>query len=155
MFENIRAGLGGGLLTAVDQDLSPVLISGGSEGFETIIVQVKIGSKNLRIFNCYGPQEIGQAQRSSTEQESILNNFWQDLEMAVIDAKNEGCLILIEMDANAKVGPAIVKNDPNQTSENGRLLLGVVERQNLRILNCSPKCKGVVTRERTTIDRVE
>ena len=43
VFENVREGLGGGLLTAVDINANPVLISTGSEYFEAIIVQVKVG----------------------------------------------------------------------------------------------------------------
>ena len=46
IFENIREGLGGGLLTAVDKDICPVLISSGDEKFEAIIVQVKIGYRD-------------------------------------------------------------------------------------------------------------
>ena len=155
IFENIREGLCGGLLTAVDKDICPVLISSGDEKFEAIIVQVKIGSSDLRIFNCYGPQELGQAQRSAAEQGEKINAFWQELEQEVIKAYDDGCLILIEMDANAKVGSKVIKNDPNAMSENGRLLLDLVDRQNLRILNSSSKCEGVITRQRTTVDRVE
>ena len=51
IFETIRPGLGGGLLTAVDKDISPVLISSGSDEFEALIVQISIGSKNIQIFN--------------------------------------------------------------------------------------------------------
>ena len=123
-----------------------MLISSGDEKFEAIIVQVKIGSRDLRIFNCYGPQELGQAQRSAAEQGEKINAFWQELEQEVIKAYDDGCLILIEMDANAKVGSKVIKNDPNAMSENGRLLLDLVDRQNLRILNSSSKCEGVITR---------
>ena len=34
IFENLREGLGGGLLTAIDNSLNPVLISTGNEDFE-------------------------------------------------------------------------------------------------------------------------
>ena len=63
VFENIRNGLGGGLLTAMSQDISPVLISNGSEDIELILVQGKVGNQDIRIFNCYGPQESCQSQR--------------------------------------------------------------------------------------------
>ena len=48
-----------------------------------------------------------------------------------------------------------MKDDPNEVSANGRLLIDFVRRNNLRILNASSKCTGVVTRQRTTVDRVE
>ena len=155
IFENIREGLGGGLLTAIDKSVNPVLISSGCEYFEALIVQVKVGSKNLRVFNCYGPQESGQAQRPVNEQITLINLFWQELEKEVINAYDDVCMILIEMDANAKIGWTNIKKDPNDTSENGHLLLDMVQRQSLKILNCSPKCEGVISRQRETVDRVE
>ena len=148
VFETVRTGMGGGLLTAVSLDISPVLISAGNEHIEMIVVQGKVGNQDIRIFNCYGPQEVTQSQRPTAEQKQVVNNFWIELEKEVISAKEAGALVVIQMDANAKVGKDVVKNDPNDMSENGKLLLEFVERQNLRILNISNKCTGVVTRDR-------
>ena len=155
IFENVRSGFGGGLLTAVSQDLSPVLVYSGSDDIELMVVQGKIGDNDIRIFNCYGPQELNQAQRPVAQQQDIINKFWVELEKEVIKAYDEGCLILIEMDANAKVGKQVINDDPHDTSENGKLLLEFVERQNLKILNADQKCSGVVTRKRVTVNRVE
>ena len=41
-FEKIRTGFGGGLLTAVDKSLKPVLIQVENEDPEILVVQVKI-----------------------------------------------------------------------------------------------------------------
>ena len=65
---------------------------------------MKVGNHNVRIINCYGPQEISQSQRAAPDQQHIVHQFWTELEKEVIKAKYEGCLVLIEMDANAKVG---------------------------------------------------
>ena len=70
IFENVRKGGGGGLLTAIDQDLCPVLISNGNEKAEIIVA----GSK-IRIINGYGPQKLGSAQRSTQEQSNIIQQF--------------------------------------------------------------------------------
>ena len=78
--------MGGGLLTAISQDISPVLISNGSENIEMIGVQGKVGNHNVRVFNCYGPQEISQSQRSSSEQQHSVHQFWTELEKEVIKA---------------------------------------------------------------------
>ena len=59
------------------------------------------------------------------------------------------------MDANAKLGKNNIKNDPHETSNNGKLLLEMVERQNLSVANTLDKCKGVITRERKAGDKVE
>ena len=47
--------LGGGLMTAIDEDLSPMLISSVSEETEILVVQIEIGRQKIRIFNAYGP----------------------------------------------------------------------------------------------------
>ena len=59
IFENIRKdGNGGGLLTAADENLEPVLISTGKEeNSEVLTIQIKAGKHNIRIINAYGPQE--------------------------------------------------------------------------------------------------
>ena len=75
----------------------------------------------MRILNCYGPQEVNQAQRQAAEQKDAINQFWVELEMEVIKAKDEGCLVLIELDANAKVGKEAIHGDPHEVSENGKL----------------------------------
>ena len=110
-FEKIRNNKGGGgLLTTVDEDLNPVLVSDGKDEVEILVVEADLGDKKIRILNGYGPQE----------DEDIQNvlSFWQELETEVIKAKDEGCFILIEMDANAKVGNKIIKDDPHQMSTN-------------------------------------
>ena len=53
------------------------------------------------------------------------------------------------MDSNAKLGPTIIKEDPNEMTQNGEFLIDVVERQELCILNAHNKCSGLITRERT------
>ena len=148
MFETVRTGMGGGLLAAVSQDISPVLISTGNENIEMIVVQGRIGNHSVRLFNCYGPQEVNQSQRSTAEQQHIVNTFWIELEKEVIRAKDEEVMVVIQMDANAKVGKEFLVNDSNNASENRKIMLGFIERQNLRILNASNKCSGGVTRER-------
>ena len=40
-------------------------------------------------------------------------------------------------------------------SSNGQILLNLLQRQNLTVANVSDKCKGTITRHRTTVDREE
>ena len=149
VFEKIRiGGTGGGLLTAVDQNLSPVLISTGQdEESEVLTVQAKVGHHDVRIINAYGPQEDDGSNK--------VYKFWQEIEQEIVSAKDENCLLILQMDANAKIGKENLKGDPNNSSANGRLLLDVVERQNLTIVNTLDICKGVITRERVTSATVE
>ena len=59
------------------------------------------------------------------------------------------------MDANAKLGNMIIRQDPNEISQNGRLLLNIIERESLVLLNTSQQCRGVITRHRVTKENEE
>ena len=62
---------------------------------------------------------------------------------------------MIECDANAKLGPEIIRCDPNKVSENGRLFFDILTRQNMTLGNKSSLCKGVITRNRNTLLKEE
>ena len=70
-------------------------------------------------------------------------------------AKLAGAFVCIEMDANSKLGPKIVKGDPNEQSRNGKLLQEVIEENNLVVVNGSDSCDGIITRQRDTVGRSE
>ena len=149
IFEKLRCGFGGGLLTAVDDNLLPVLISTGkTETSEILVVQICTEKHNIRIINAYGPQE------DPSNKEKIYE-FWQELEQEIASAKEENCLLVIELDANAKLGKETILDDPHEMSDNGKLLLDILTRQNLTVVNGMDMCEGVITRERVTKDRVE
>ena len=148
LFEKVRESKGGGgLLTCVDEDLNPVLISSCKDDTEILTVEANLGNNKIRIINAYGPQEDDDIQ-------DVLG-FWQELEGEVIRAKDENCYIIIEMDANAKVGKKVIKEDQHNISSNGKIMLDFVERQGLIISNSMDICKGAVTREREVQNKIE
>ncbi len=59
------------------------------------------------------------------------------------------------MDANAKLGYEVIKNDPNPQSKSGSLLWSLVQRNNLKVVNATGLCEGVITRHRVTKTNVE
>ena len=120
-----------------------MLISSGCNEIEILVVQILVGKHKIRVINGYGPQE--------NENQGKIFAFWQEFEKEIIDAKEEGCLILVEMDANAKLGRGILKNDPNSISENGRILSDIINRQTLNCLNSHQLCEGSITRHRRTV----
>ena len=65
-----------------------------------------------------------------------------------MNAKDNDCMIILEMDANAKVGKEIIKDDPNAMTSNGKIMLDIIERHNLFIANAKDMCDGVITIER-------
>ena len=112
-----------------------------------LTIQVEIGNRNLRIINGFRPQK---------DEDSKQNlGFWQELESEIMNAKDNDCMIIIEMDANAKVGKEIIKDDPNDMTSNGKIMLDIIERQNLFIANAEDMCDGVITRERVVETKVE
>ena len=143
VFQKNRNGSGGRLLTAIDPNLKPMLISSRNDEAEILTVQIKCKNMQLRVINAYGPQD-------DDDQQSRLH-FWMGLEEEVLSAKSESCMVIIQMDANAKVVRNILSSDPNTSADsNGRQMLELVTRQNLVLLNVDSKCSGAVTRYRVT-----
>ena len=142
-FEHVRMNSkGGGLLLAVHESLNPVLIYEGNDEIELLVVQGKIDQKDIRFINAYGPQE-------DDNDEKIIS-FYAKLEEEIGLAFEHDCLVMIECDANAKLGHEIIKNAPNPQSDNGQLLWSLIERNNLTVVNSLEICEGCITRHRTT-----
>jgi exonuclease III len=78
--QNRKNRRGGGLLTAVDEDTNPVLISTSKEDNEILTIQADLGQEKLRIINAYGPQEDDGNQK--------VLGFWQDIEAEIMNAEN-------------------------------------------------------------------
>ena len=149
IFEAIRKNKeSGGSITGVHESLNPVLIEEYSEKFELLVVEIKVAGKEIRIINGYGPQE------NWTLEEKMP--FFVALEEEVSKAMLEGKSIILELDANSKLGTKYIKNDPHAMSPNGVILSGIIERHDLIVANgLSQKSSGVITRKRSTVHRTE
>ena len=134
-------------MLGVHMSLQPVLISEHSDKFEMIVVEIK-ASKEIRIIAGYGPQE-----NSSTK---MKMSFFAKLEEEIVSAKMANKSIIIQMDANSKLGKTIIPNDPHDQTPNGAVLAGIVKRNALIVTNClTNKCRGLITRRRVTVDSIE
>jgi hypothetical protein len=60
IFEAIRKKAKGGTAIGVLKGLKPFLILEYSDEFELLVVEIRAGSKDIRIISGYGPQKIGQ-----------------------------------------------------------------------------------------------
>ena len=94
-----------------------------------------------------GPQE--------NWEETKRTPFFIALESEVIRAQIAGKSVLIEIDANSKLGPGYIPNDPHGMSPNGRMLANIIENHALVVANGSSKCSGLITRKRTMKHRNE
>jgi hypothetical protein len=108
---------------------------------------VKAEKHSIRVISGYGPQE--------NIEEGKRLPFFLALETEIEKATLAGKSIVIETDANSKLGSKYIPNDPHEISPNGELLAAIIERHNLTLGNGSPKCRGTVTRKRTTRNRTE
>ena len=83
------------------------------------------------------------------------HSFFLALETEVERAELAGKSVIIEIDANSKLGEKYIPSDPHQISPNGQLLAGIIERHALFVANGSDRSKGIVTRRRITKYRKE
>ena len=99
VFEAIRNKKGGGTMCAVHEEFSPKLVNEYSDDFELLVVEMKTNTKDLRVITGYGPQE-------NIDEEKPMP-FFLALEKEIIEAKNIDRSIIIELDANSKLGKSI------------------------------------------------
>ena len=117
----------GGTLIGIHKSLQPVLIEEYSEIFELIVTEINVSNQEIRIISGYGPQE--------TWSDDEKMPFFVTLEEEVSKAQMAGKSVIIEIDANSKLGPEYIKGDPKQMSQNGRILAGIIERHALVVAN--------------------
>ena len=147
-FPTVRGDCGGGLLIACSNAVNPVLIFEGDSECEIIVVEAQFSDIKIRFIAGYGPQEIAPP--------VVREKYRSTIEEQVERAYLVGCKVLIAEDANSKLGKDIIPNDPHPISENGKLLDGMIRRQNLKIINNSELCKGgPITRRRIVNGRIE
>ena len=117
---------------------------------ESLWIVVGNEDKKLRIGIIYNPQE-------STTSKKELENIYCRINQEISESKNKEQKLLLMGDFNSKVGN-IIKNNNNILSKGGRILLKLVEKQNLKIINTITKAKGTWTRvmnsEKSVIDYI-
>ena len=147
IFESIRKKVKGGTMIGAHKGLKPVLISEYNDEFELLVVEISIANKEIRIITGYGPQE------NWPEHQRIP--FFMTLEEEIIKAELAGKSILIEIDANSKLGNKFIPGDNHKQSNNGKLLADIITRHGLVLGNNMEQCKGVITRRRVTKSAIE
>ena len=147
IFEAIRKKAKGGTAIGVHKALKPVLISEHSDAFEMVVVEVKAAHKEIRVLTGYGPQENWPV--------TARMPFFLALEEEIAKAELAGKSLIIQLDANSKLGPEMIPGDKHHQSDNGRILAGIIERHGLIVGNSLKQCEGLITRKRVTKEGVE
>ena len=134
-----------------------MLLKEGDDESEAMIVQIEINKLQIRLVVGYGACESDrQAKKLETTQKERKNKLWEYLEEEVIEAeiKNQG--LIIQIDANASLGPGLLKDDPNPQNLNGKLFADFLKNNPaIIVVNNLDLCEGVITRRRKTIKRTE
>ena len=129
-----------------DIESVPVIVSDHEE-VEILVVEVALKSIVVRFLTAYGPQEDAP--------EDIINHFYSTLEEEIVKCEEHNCGLIAEMDCNAKLGNQLINGDPNQMSNNGKLLWDIMERRGCIVVNATDKCHGTITRSRLKAGKKE
>ena len=119
---------------------TPVDVSPQDDEVEIIVVEIQLKETTIRFLTGYGPQE--------DDNDDKINKFYCTLEEQILACEEQNCGLIIEMDCNAKLGKSVIKGDPHQMSNNGKILWDIVRRRDCTVVNSTEKCKGVITRSR-------
>ena len=139
---------GGGLALGVNKDLQPAWVDQGDDEVEVLVVEVWLNEFPIRIINGYGPQNSDSIERK--------RKFWAFLEKQVNNAIIAGAGLIIQMDGNCHLGPAIINGDVNEQNANGKLFCEFLQRNShLTIINSLSMCEGKITRMRKTTKGLE
>ena len=145
---NRKTSEGGGLAIGVDKNIESILIREGDDVIEAVVVLAMVATTPVRIVTAYGPQENANKEKKE--------KFWEFLEEETnkVDVENQG--LIVQMDGNCHVGNNIIKNDPNNQNNNGRLLVEFLKRNpSLILANNLNICEGSITRKRVLKNRTE
>ena len=150
IFELVRKNSqGGGLATGISNHLEPAFIREGDDNIEMLVTQCKINDIQVRLINCYAPQEC-----DPKDERKLL--FWARLQSEVQDAAENNCAVCIQMDSNAHLGRKYFSNDPHDMNNNGKLFSNFLEENpSLSLLNQEDRCEGSITRRRKKGDKTE
>ena len=116
-----------------------VLIEKKSEEYEATWIKFSNNSNiNVKIGNICAPQE-------SRTKKAVIKKMYKNIKSHIIESKKMGQKIIIMGDFNTKIGEYI-KGNKKEVSKFGKLLLELVDNEELEILNNHSKCEGMWTR---------
>ena len=110
-------------------------------------MEIKTKQKCIRVISGYGPQE-------NWEEEQRVP-FFHALNTEIEKAELAGKSVIVEIDANSKLGPKYIPNDPHEMSPNAALLAEIIEQHNMIVANGTKNSSGTITRRRVTKKNIE
>ena len=131
---------GGGIMILIKKKLDHIVVEveKNSEVGESMWVTISNGRTNIRMGLIYAPQEN---ETTVAELKTMYKNITKQVKLA----KENNQSVLVLGDLNCKVGGNI-KNNSEEISKGGKILMEVIRKQGLKIANASQKCQGTWTR---------
>ena len=140
MIRNDRNKEGGGILFAVKREFEGVTVEVNRENKTEESLWIVLGSRDkVRIGLVYAPQE-------SRTQKKHLEAMYDRIKKEVQRAKANKEKIIIMGDLNCKIGEKI-KGNGREVTKGGRLLLKLMEDEDMEVLNGLETCNGMWTRQ--------
>ena len=116
-------------------------ISEGDNDGEILVIQVEVKQFKIRCVVAYGPQEKDKIERKLA--------FWARLAHEIEEAHENDYAIIFQMDGNLWAGKHLIKGDPNEINENGKLFIKFLQdHPYLCVVNSLDLCEGILTRIR-------
>ncbi len=144
---------GGGVLIAFKRTLDNIWICTKEykkHGCEMVWVKIENTKIKVKIGVVYMPQE-------SRTKLDILKEIYQEIEMEIKEAAENGFSLLLLGDLNCKIG-SVIKGNTEEITKGGRLLKTIIKRNKLAVGNAQDVCEGLWTRiqghEKSVIDYV-
>ena len=129
---NIKAGEKGIAVCIKLQTFKSALDVTSSALEDIVVVRVEMAHCTVRIILGYAPQE--------TDLVEVREQFFTELEIEIAKCKLVDELPIVVGDLNAKI--YLNNGEVEATSPNGRLLLEIINNQELDVLNFHEKCEG-------------
>ena len=133
---NVKKGKGGMLVAVRNNTASSVKETTFGCNQNILAVEVAFGKLVFRVILCYGPQE----EYSVDER----NEFYDDLAIEIENSFMNNSIPMIMGDFNAKI--ELIDNEITAITNNGQLLLNVLNKYELSVCNFHPEAEGYYTR---------
>ena len=131
---------GGGIMFLAKEELQniTIVVEKKNDVGEVMWVTIANGRTNIRFGIVYAPQE----NKTSIVK---LKEMYKGISKQINEAKDKNQNVLLVGDFNCKIGKDI-KDNTDEVSKGGKLLLKMTKKMNMKIMNTSDTCQGVWTR---------
>ena len=137
-----RTSDGGGVLIAYKKCFKklPLVVREEKAEEEMLWIKIDNGITKLRVGIVYMPQE-------KDVKVSTIQGIYKKIECEIEKANINGETVILMGDMNCKIGKSLIKNNTDEVSKGGRVLLSLCKKMNLAVINGMECTTGLWTRK--------